>query len=63
MESVKIAGEIKTKVAELMDELTTYVEKGRKVSAKRARAATVELTKMFKAFRKSSVADCKTVKQ
>ncbi len=57
MESLKLAEEITSKVSELVDELSVYVSKQRKASAKRARKVTLELGELFKKFRKVSVSD------
>jgi hypothetical protein len=59
MESVQIAEEIKGIIEDLVAELDDYILNKKKAAAKRGRKQSLELTKLFKAFRKSSVADCK----
>ena len=44
----------------LIEELDDYSSNKKKIAAKRARKKTLELTELFKTFRKQSVADCKT---
>ena len=60
LKSVEIANDIKVVVETLVTELNDYSAKKKKVAAKRARKQTLELSKLFKEFRKQSVADCKT---
>lgn len=60
MESITIASDIKKVITELIDELDDYSSNKKKIAAKRARKKTLELTELFKNFRKQSVADCKT---
>jgi hypothetical protein len=59
MKSVEIANDIREKLNELDGELETWIVKGTKAAAKRARKKTLELEKLFKAFRKESVSDSK----
>lgn len=47
-------------MTELTSELTAYIEKGKKASAKRARKLTLDFEKMAKIFRKESVKDSGT---
>jgi hypothetical protein len=59
MKSVEIANDIREKMNDLDAELETWIVKGNKAAAKRARKKTIELEKLFKLFRKASVADSK----
>ena len=60
MESIKLVGDIKEMITDLIEELDDYSSNKKKIAAKRARKKTLELTELFKTFRKQSVADCKT---
>jgi hypothetical protein len=60
MESIKLVDDMKELITELIDELDDYSSNKKKIAAKRARKKTLELTGLFKTFRKQSVADCKT---
>lgn len=57
MESMEMVESIKEKMVMLASEMDDYSVKKRKVSGKRARKITLELTEMFKKFRKQSVID------
>ena len=48
------------KMKEFEKDATSYVEKGNKAAARRARKYTLELEKLMKEFRKASVEDTKT---
>ena len=60
LKSVEVASDIVTVVEQLVEELNDYSSNRKKIAAKRARKQTLELGKLFKEFRKQSVADCKT---
>jgi Holliday junction resolvasome RuvABC DNA-binding subunit len=57
--SKELALDIMSTTQELSTELDTWVTKGRKISAKRARKITLKLASMFKDFRHMSVAESK----
>ncbi|MCL2028477.1 MAG: histone H1 [Bacteroidales bacterium] len=48
--------QIEAQIAAYSENVTAHVEKGNKAAGARARKATLELTKLFKEFRKQSVA-------
>jgi Holliday junction resolvasome RuvABC DNA-binding subunit len=57
--SKEVAQNIMTLTQELNTELETWVSKGRKVAAKRARKLTLQLASEYKEFRHLSVAESK----
>ena len=59
MESKKIAEELIDDMDALKGQLETWIEKSRKVSAKKARKMTSLMSAKMKEFRRLSVADCK----
>lgn len=57
----ELINSINETIAAFQQECEAFVEKGNKSAARRARKATLELTKLFKTFRKESIeADKKT---
>jgi DNA-directed RNA polymerase subunit F len=48
--------QIETQIEAYTENVAAHVEKGNKAAGARARKATLELTKLFKEFRKQSVA-------
>lgn len=57
MESMEMVNSIKETMTMLVSEMDNYSMKKKKVSGKRARKLTLELTEMFKKFRKQSIID------
>ena len=55
----KLLQEIKTQLEDFAKNAEAQVEKGNKAAATRARKATLELTKLFKEFRKKSIESAK----
>ena len=51
----KLLQEIKTQLEDFAKNAEAQVEKGNKAAGTRARKATLELTKLFKEFRKKSI--------
>ncbi|MDR0437349.1 MAG: histone H1 [Bacteroidales bacterium] len=51
--------EIETQIEVFAENVQSHVEKGNKAAGARARKATLELTKLFKEFRKQSVESTK----
>jgi hypothetical protein len=51
--------QIEAQIELLKENLESHVEKGNKAAGARARKATLELTKLFKEFRKQSVESTK----
>ncbi|MEG1572977.1 MAG: histone H1 [Bacteroidales bacterium] len=51
--------QISEQIAIFTENAEAHVEKGNKAAGGRARKATLELTKLFKEFRKSSIEDAK----
>ena len=51
-----LVSQIEAQIVVLKENMTAQVEKGNKAAGARARKATLELTKLFKEFRKQSVA-------
>ncbi len=50
-----LSNQIKTQLEVFKENFEAHVEKGNKAAGARARKATMELTKLFKEFRKKSV--------
>ena len=55
----KLLQEIKTQLEDFAKNAAAQVEKGNKAAGTRARKATLELTKLFKEFRKKSIESAK----
>ena len=55
----KLLQEIKTQLEDIEKNAEAQVEKGNKAAGTRARKATLELTKLFKEFRKKSIESAK----
>lgn len=55
----EMVNNILEKMKEFEKDATSYVEKGNKAAARRARKYTLELEKLMKEFRKASVEDTK----
>ena len=55
----KLLQEIKTQLEDFAKNAEAQVEKGTKAAGTRARKATLELTKLFKEFRKKSIESAK----
>jgi len=53
---LNLVSQIETQIEVLKENMTAQVLKGNKAAGARARKATMELTKLFKEFRKQSVA-------
>jgi len=51
----KLLEEIKTKTEMLIEEMEKNIEKGVKASGTRARNLSIELTKLYKKYRKQSI--------
>lgn len=51
--------QISEQIATFKENAEAHVEKGNKAAGSRARKATLELTKLFKEFRKSSIEETK----
>jgi hypothetical protein len=58
MKSKKTAETMMEMMEDMEKELVSWIEKGNKSSAKRARKLTLEFEKLGKQFRKESVQDC-----
>lgn len=55
----KLMNQIKEQIAAFNENADLHVEKGNKAAGGRARKATLELTKLFKEFRKVSIEETK----